>query len=69
MNNSFFNILNFINDSCFLFIQRTGNTVAVKVYNDKFYRNPQLERELDILMKIDHRNVVKLIKDEVNFLI
>ena len=47
--------------------QDTGNYVAVKYFNDvaKTRSNILQSRELDLLLKINHENVVKLIdKDE-----
>ena len=52
-----------------ILIQDSGNYVAVKVFNEqaKLRSNVSQSRELDLLHKINHENVVKLIdKEEQN---
>jgi TANK-binding kinase 1 len=52
---------------CFFYQKESGNYFAAKVFNDqaKLRSNAIQSRELDLLHKINHENVVKLIdKDE-----
>lgn len=53
--------------SCFLsvfslFSQKSGELVAVKVFNNASYLRPQevQMREFEMLRKLNHRNIVKL---------
>lgn len=51
----------------FILLKKTGKNYAIKVFNDaaKSRSNIMQLRELDLLLQIDHENVVKLIdKDD-----
>ena len=45
-----------------LFIQKTGELVAAKAFNSTSFMRPQSvqQREFDVLLKLSHRNIVKL---------